>query len=104
VLTPEEFGSILHECRGDFAPQDRVMFLTGSRPGGARALRAEQVNWQNGRAVLQEHKTRGKPGEPKSICRSNSALGIPRAGSKVEKVGNIPIAGEVEVSSPYPAW
>jgi integrase/recombinase XerD len=64
------------ECRGDFAPLVRFMFLTGCRPGEARALLADQVNWQSGRAVLQEHKTRGKTGKPKSIYLSDGALAI----------------------------
>lgn len=68
-LTPEQWAAVLAAVRagdypGDFLEYLTVLRLTGARPGEIAPLTAEAVDWRNGCAVLEEHKTAHRTGEP----------------------------------------
>lgn len=76
VLTPDEVGAVLAECRGDFGPLVRFLFLTGCRPGEGRTLTVAAVNWKNRTASVVDHKTKGKTGRPRILYLSAAALEV----------------------------
>lgn len=68
-LTPEQWAKVVAAVRagdypGDFLEYLTVLRLTGARPGEIAPLTAEAVDWRNGCAVLEEHKTAHRTGEP----------------------------------------
>lgn len=76
VLTADEVAAVLAECRGDFGPLVRFLFLTGCRPGEGRTLTAESVQWQAGTVRVTDHKTAGKTGRPRILYLSPAALAV----------------------------
>lgn len=76
LLTPEEAAKLLDYAEGDFGPYLRVLWLTGCRPGEARAMTCENVNWAAGVCVLKHHKTAKKTGKPRLIPLSPDALAV----------------------------
>lgn len=76
LLTPEEAAKLLEHAEGDFGPYLRTLWLTGCRPGEARAMTAENVYWAVGKCVLREHKTARKTGRPRQIPLSDDALAV----------------------------
>ncbi len=76
VISREELSAVLNLCKGDFGPLVQWLFLTGCRPKEGRTLTAEMVDWQGGKAILEDHKTRGKVQKAKTVYLSDSALDI----------------------------
>lgn len=75
VLSEEEFGKLVAAAEGDFALLLRFMWLTMCRPGEARTLVAEWVNWSAGVVDVKDHKTKHK-GKKRTIYLSPAALAL----------------------------
>lgn len=76
VLSRGELESVLAECKGDFGPLVRFLFLTGCRPTEGRTVTADMVRWDRSVVVLEKHKTRHATGRAKTVHLSESALAV----------------------------
>jgi integrase len=79
VLTDDEFGRLCDNAKPKLRLFLRGLWLTGVRPGELARLRAQDVNWEAGVAVLTEHKTAHKTGKPRLIVLSPDALALLRS-------------------------
>jgi len=76
VISKDELTAALNLCNGDFGPLVQWLFLTGCRPKEGRLLSADMVDWQGGKVVIEDHKTRKKTRKPKTVYLSEPAMDI----------------------------
>lgn len=81
VLSLDQFERVVSHCRGEFGPYLLFLWLTGCRPGEARTLTADAVDWQNGTASVREHKTRRR-GKTRTLYLSGEALAVLKGQSR----------------------
>ena len=66
-VTEAEFRSLLRASAAYFRRLLMFLWYTGCRAGEARQIRWEEVDWDNGMVVKQQHKTRKKTRKPRII-------------------------------------
>ncbi len=86
VISPEEFRALLGEASGDYGPVLRFMHLTGVRPGEARTLAVEMVDWVNGVAEWKKHKTSHK-GHRRQVPLGDESMALLSAQRERYKTG-----------------
>ncbi len=75
LISREEYQRAVSVAIGDYGPFLRFLWATGCRPGEARAVTAERVDWLNGVVRLDRWKN-DKTGKPRLILLSPSALEV----------------------------
>jgi integrase len=66
-MTDDEFRALLRRSRPHFRRFLLFLRLTGCRPGEARTLRWQHIDFTRGVAILPEHKTSKKIGKPRIL-------------------------------------
>jgi integrase/recombinase XerC len=89
LVDPADLKAVLDEASSEFATYLRVLHGTGARPGEVSALRAEHIVWDEGYAVLDEHKTAERTGRPRVIYFTPDVLDILREQAKKYPTGPI---------------
>lgn len=75
VVSRAEYDAAVARSDGDFAAYLRFLWETGCRPGEARTLTAETVDWAGRQVRLKAHKNAGK-GKSRVIVLSQPAVDV----------------------------
>lgn len=86
VVSSKEYRALLKEAQGDFRAVLQFLWLTGCRPGEARVITAEMVDWKNQTITLKEHKTERK-GKVRIIYLCPESLAVLKGQLKMYKTG-----------------
>lgn len=80
VIPEKVYWQVLGACRRhDLRKLTEFLWHTGCRPGEARSLTADMVDFSSGTCRLREHKTRGRTGKDRLIYLSPDAMAILKA-------------------------
>lgn len=85
VINEDEFQRLHNAASTAFKPFLMGLWLTGCHPGELARLTASDVNYENGVAVLTDHKTAGRTGKPRLIFLSPEAVNLFRSQRAVNK-------------------
>jgi integrase len=78
IITPQVHKRLLAKASPTLKPLLILLHETGARPSEIARLTASDIDFANGFAKLQDHKTAGKTGKPRLIMLSEKALVIVR--------------------------
>jgi len=87
IITPQVHRRLLAKASPTLRPFVILLHETGARPSEIARLTAADIDFANGFAKLEEHKTIGKTGKPRLIMLSEKALSVLRRLAKQHRDG-----------------